>query len=211
LVLGPHRTRPVGDRFLGTTADRVSRSAAAPCLVVRGELRLPLHRVLVPFDLSEPARGALDAALGWLDAFGARDSASGLPDVQLDVVHVIPRLLEPEGLPGGRATVGPRLQRDVEAALARAELGFAVAVREELVWGDEPAEEIVRYAREMGEGLLVMSTHGHGAVARALVGSVASGVARSAGCPVLLVPPALAGAEDAADAGRELAGQGTGA
>ncbi|HEU0078622.1 MAG TPA: universal stress protein [Longimicrobiaceae bacterium] len=38
---------------------------------------------------------------------------------------------------------------------------------------------------------LVLDTHGHGALRRALVGSIASAVARGAGCPVLLVPPAL--------------------
>src|SRR5690606_15872693 len=68
IVIGPHRRRAVGDAFLGSTADRVIRSAGAPCLVVRGPLSLPLRRVVVPIDLSEPAQRALDAALRWSDA-----------------------------------------------------------------------------------------------------------------------------------------------
>lgn len=187
IVLGPHRGRASADRLLGTTADRVIRSAACPCLVVRGPLTLPLRRVVVPLDLSDPARGALATAAGWVEAFGARDPDLALPDVELDVVHVVPRLFAAEDLPVNRATIGPRLHRDVEEVLA--EHAFGVSVREELVWGDGPAEEIVRYARERQARLVVLATHGHGALKRALIGSVASAVARAAPCPVLLVPP----------------------
>jgi nucleotide-binding universal stress UspA family protein len=187
IVLGPHRGRAHADRLLGTTADRVIRSAACPCLVVRGPLALPLRRVVVPLDLSDPARGALATAAGWVEAFGAGDPDLALPDVELDVVHVVPRLFAAGGLPVNRATIGPRLHRDVEEVLA--EHAFGVTVREELVWGDGPADEIARYARERQAQLVVLATHGHGALKRALIGSAASAVARSAPCPVLLVPP----------------------
>ncbi|HEU0300321.1 MAG TPA: universal stress protein, partial [Longimicrobium sp.] len=63
VVLGPHRSPETG--LLGTTADRVIRSAPCPCLVVRRPLQLPLRRVLVPMDLSEPAEDALAVALRW--------------------------------------------------------------------------------------------------------------------------------------------------
>jgi nucleotide-binding universal stress UspA family protein len=64
-------------------------------------------------------------------------------------------------------------------------------VHEELLWGSSEAEEIVRYAEREGAGLLVLATHGRGAVSRALVGSVTSAVARDARGCVLLVPPSL--------------------
>jgi nucleotide-binding universal stress UspA family protein len=143
--------------------------------------------VVVPLDLSDPARGALAAAAGWVEAFGARGPDLALPDVELDVVHVVPRLFAAGDLPVNRATIGPRLHRHVEEVLA--EHAFGVAVREELVWGDGPADEIVRYAGERQAQLVVLATHGHGALKRALIGSTASAVARSAPCPVLLVPP----------------------
>jgi nucleotide-binding universal stress UspA family protein len=60
-----------------------------------------------------------------------------------------------------------------------------------LLWGSSEAGEIVRYAHEEGAGLLVLATHGRGAVSRALVGSVTSAVARDARGCVLLVPPSL--------------------
>lgn len=59
-----------------------------------------------------------------------------------------------------------------------------------LLVGASPADEILSYVRKAGPELLVMGTHGRGAVARALLGSVASSVARRAACPLLLVPPA---------------------
>ena len=60
---------------------------------------------------------------------------------------------------------------------------------------DNPAEEIVKYAAEHDVGLIVMGTHGRGAMAQLLVGSVAEKVVRTAPCPVLTVrhpePPAI--------------------
>lgn len=191
IVLGPHRRRGRTDGFLGTTADRVIRSCDAPCLVVRGDLSLPLRRVMVPLDLSEPSRGALDLALAWSGSLGVSDVESGLPGTELQVMHVIPPGSLPSDLSFDRAVIGPVLYDEVEAAIARSEHGAAVPVREEVLWGDEPVETILRYAEEGRADLLVLATHGHGALRRALVGSIASAVARGAGCPVLLVPPSL--------------------
>jgi nucleotide-binding universal stress UspA family protein len=53
-----------------------------------------------------------------------------------------------------------------------------------------PFLEIVRYARREDIDLIVMGTHGRGAIAHLLVGSVAENVVRKAPCPVLTVPVA---------------------
>jgi nucleotide-binding universal stress UspA family protein len=52
-----------------------------------------------------------------------------------------------------------------------------------------PAATIVEFARERRHDLIVLGSHGRGAVSRALIGSVAEQVARTAPCPVLVVPP----------------------
>jgi nucleotide-binding universal stress UspA family protein len=52
---------------------------------------------------------------------------------------------------------------------------------------DETAAAIVRYARVEDIDLIVMGTHGRGAMAQVLVGSVAERVVRTAPCPVLTV------------------------
>ena len=48
-------------------------------------------------------------------------------------------------------------------------------------------EEIVELAEEIGAGLIVMGSRGHGRLRRALLGSVTDAVVRHAHCPVTIV------------------------
>jgi nucleotide-binding universal stress UspA family protein len=190
VVLGPHRRKSIGSAFLGSTADRVIRTVEVPCLIVRGPLSLPLRRVLVPFDLSNPARGALDVALEWAAAFRPGGGESPVhPEVVL--LHVPPREFDVQGFTFDETVIAPELRREADDAIERAGTESVVHVRGEVRWGNTPADEILAMAEEEKIDLLVLATHGRGAVQRALIGSVASGVARRATCPVLLVPPTL--------------------
>jgi nucleotide-binding universal stress UspA family protein len=56
-----------------------------------------------------------------------------------------------------------------------------------VVTSGSPAYAIVDYAREHGIDLIVMGTHGRGALAHLMMGSVAERVVRLASCPVLTV------------------------
>ena len=48
-------------------------------------------------------------------------------------------------------------------------------------------EEIVELAEEIGAGLIVMGSRGHGRLRRALLGSVSDAIVRHAHCPVTIV------------------------
>jgi nucleotide-binding universal stress UspA family protein len=48
-------------------------------------------------------------------------------------------------------------------------------------------EEIVELAEEIGAGMIVMGSRGHGRLRRALLGSVSDAVVRHAHCPVTIV------------------------
>jgi nucleotide-binding universal stress UspA family protein len=191
VVVGPHTRGALDFGFLGTTADRVIRASDVPVLVAHGVVALPLRRVLVPLDLSERARGALDVALGWAAGLGAHDASPPLPAVEVEILHVVPRMPGMADPPFARAAVEPGLNADVARAMRDVPCADELDVTEEIVWGERPDREIVRRAAEGRAGLVVMATHGYGAVKRALIGGVASAVTRDAPCPVLLVPPSL--------------------
>jgi len=92
VVVGAHTHHGSHLGVLGSTTDRLIRTLAVPCLVVRTELGVPLHRVVVPLDLSEPARAALEVGVRWAGALGAGGGAPGLPETEVAVVHVVPQL-----------------------------------------------------------------------------------------------------------------------
>lgn len=49
-------------------------------------------------------------------------------------------------------------------------------------------ESIVERAKKVGADLIMVGSHGHGRLYRALLGSVCEGIVRHAPCPVLIVP-----------------------
>jgi nucleotide-binding universal stress UspA family protein len=62
-----------------------------------------------------------------------------------------------------------------------------VPVKETHLREGRAAEEIVELAEEIGAGLIVMGSRGHGRLKRALLGSVSDAVVRHAHCPVTIV------------------------
>jgi nucleotide-binding universal stress UspA family protein len=66
--------------------------------------------------------------------------------------------------------------------------------RLETVSGD-PAERILSLVRDLGVGMIVMTTHGRGALGRLAFGSVADAVTRKSPVPVLVVRPGEATTE----------------
>jgi nucleotide-binding universal stress UspA family protein len=58
----------------------------------------------------------------------------------------------------------------------------------ETVTGD-PAQQILQVATQLGVGLIVMTTHGRGALGRWAFGSVADEVARTSDVPVMIIRP----------------------
>ena len=72
-------------------------------------------------------------------------------------------------------------------AQARSTLDGAGVPYQHHIGVGEPAKTILDYAQDEGSNLIIMGTHGRGAVTGALLGSVASRVLHQCGTPVLLV------------------------
>lgn len=191
VMIGPARPRRFRGAILGNTADRLLSAAGVPVLVLSASTSFDLQRVVVPLDLADPARGALDQGLLWAASLAPRSLPPETAAVQVRVLYVIPRKYEDSDSTFSRVVVDPQLQLEIEDALQRVEPAAAVGVRAETAWGDAPAEEIVRYADAEPTDLLVLGTHGYGALGRALIGSVTSRVVRAASCPMLLVPHSM--------------------
>ncbi|MGC4084317.1 MAG: universal stress protein [Vicinamibacterales bacterium] len=144
---------------------------------------LKLKNILVATDFGE----ASDAAL----AYG-RELARTF-DATLHVLHVADDVYMRLG---GDAYVAvlPELQKDIEAAANRQLDTLLIdndpkplTVKRAVITSAATAIAIVQYAKEMNIDLIILGTHGRGAVAHLLMGSVAERVVRTASCPVLTV------------------------
>jgi len=158
----------------------LGRKAFVP---TEGTAMVSIHKVLVATDFSEASDEALKYAKGLSEAFGA----------SLHVLHVLEDLaahawtteVYVAALPGVHEEMERQARERLDQSLPagerdkyRAEVALRVG---------SPFVEIVRYAREERIDLIVMGTHGRGAIAHMLLGSVAERVVRKAPCPVLTV------------------------
>jgi nucleotide-binding universal stress UspA family protein len=137
---------------------------------------------VVALDFSPPSK----LALAWaLDQIGSLGGA-------LHLVHVVERRWRASDLgadPGAIArelTDVERLAAEELRAHAEEARGRHETVHEHVAIG-RPADEIVRVAGELGAQTIIVGSHGHDAIARLLVGSVAERVARTAPCTVVIV------------------------
>ena len=144
---------------------------------------IALKNILVPTDFAEPSRQALEYGRQFARQFGAR----------LHVLHTVEDVMIPGGaevpvaavqqVEQGLESVATRQMAEAVTADDRATLQAVTVVR----GARAAAIDIIDYARENQIDLIVMGTHGRGALQHLLMGSVAERVVRTAPCPVLTV------------------------
>ncbi|GGU50454.1 universal stress protein [Lentzea flava] len=139
--------------------------------------------ILVGVDGSEQSGAALRWALKEAVRFGARVEAVLAYHQEPAFVPATSMGLHPYGEQPHRHPARD-LHRAVEQA--RAAVPGAPDVAETVVVGD--AADHLAEASKHAE-LLVIGTHGHGALAQALLGGVAAKCLRDAECPVVVIPP----------------------
>jgi len=150
---------------------------AAPDIVRGRRASGSIRRILLATDLSPASDGAAVQALDLAADLGA----------DLIVLSVI----DPDGRRATRHERIDQLRSDRELAaqgivLRGRQRGVTVRF---LIWEGSPGEAIVDAAASEQVDLVVVGSHGRGAVGRFLVGSVSEHVVRHASCPVLVVRP----------------------
>lgn len=151
-----------------------------------------MKKILAALDFSDITGAVVDAAASLADVYAA----------ELTLVHVAAPDPEFVGYEPGPDTVRDtrakqlrgehrELQAHAEALRAR-----GIDARALLIQGPTVAT-LLEETRRIGADALVLGSHGHGALHRALLGSVSEGVVRGARLPVLLVPDPRKSDEDA--------------
>jgi len=144
-----------------------------------------LKAILVATDFSPASAAALTYGRELASSFGA----------ELLVAHVAGNVLtRPYAGGDGISFVDPNLQLELETGAHR-QLEAVISTEDRkqrrargfVLASNAPAAAIVEFANEEGVDLIVLGTHGRGAVAHLLMGSVAERVVRTASCPVLTV------------------------
>ena len=138
----------------------------------------PPKNILVPVDFSETSNHALAYAQTVAKTLGAS-------------VHVLHVILDPHSQDWSVEVPEMNLGRLIESwqtdAQKRLDELTIDAPGERVIAIGQPFSEITRYAETHEIDLIVMGTHGRGAVGHMLLGSVAEKVVRRAPCPVLTV------------------------
>lgn len=139
-----------------------------------------LKKILVPTDFSEHSTNAVRYGAELAARFGA----------ELHLIHVVETT--PIAYGEGAVFVSPETEAELEAAASKQLDDLQIEPADDVqvirtVNAGNPFVEIVRYAKDSTSDLIVIGTHGRGAIAHMLLGSVAERVVRKAPCPVLVV------------------------
>jgi nucleotide-binding universal stress UspA family protein len=180
IVMGTHSRSGLEHWLLGSVAERVTRLAPVPVLLIRGQggAEPAFSRILVPIDGSPLSNLALDYAKKLVGFLGG----------QLWVLHVepqIPLVIEAlEEAPDDQA----QYHQAVQTLLDRAVQDFPNAQAILRQAGRERVGDVIaQVAQEKSIDLVVMGTHGYTGLDHWLLGSVAERVTHQAKAAVLLV------------------------
>jgi nucleotide-binding universal stress UspA family protein len=189
IVIGSHGRGDGGRMLFGSVADRVSRHAMAPTLIMRGGARLsgvpPLTRIVVPLDGARLAESALPMAA----------ELAVLLDQPIHLVRVVDVDMLRATIQAGRLAATASIPSQ-EAIYHRAE-DYLLSESQRLRDRDLVVTSEVRSGQPVTElldvikpgDIVVLSTHGRSGISRWLLGSTAEKLIRLAQAPVLLVRP----------------------
>jgi nucleotide-binding universal stress UspA family protein len=168
-------------RLLGSTTDRLIRSAHCPVLILRSGMPIPPRRVLAPIDFSSTSALAIEAGVCFLKQMNA-DSVTAIR--ALFVVSDLGRQLVSQSSP---QQVDRMAKEELLSFTFEHTAGWDGGIESTVRLGDA-RHQLLKELDDRPADLVVVGSHGHGALHRALIGSVAGRIVRRASCSVLFVP-----------------------
>ena len=138
------------------------------------------HTILVPLDSTAFSEQALPTAMAIARRTGARVRLAHVHTMMTRAEAVLE--IDSDGARFGR-------ERETLERLA-GEMTAGGVPTDSSVLDGPAAQTLSDHAAAIGAGLVVMTTHGHGPIARALLGSVSEELVRHLKIPTLLVRPA---------------------
>jgi len=191
IVISSHGRRGIARLALGSVTDLLIRQTTIPVLVVKPnasyltpEAIKEFRNIVVPLDGSGLAEQILTRVVPLAKA----------EEADITLLQV---LTPEETHQVGEAPVAPWWEKKVASARAylthrAAEIRRqGVAVKIEVIIGENVAEAITDYARRERADLIAIATHGRRGLARVLRGSVADGVTKTAMSSILVFHPDL--------------------
>lgn len=190
VILTSHGSRGRRNLLFGSTAKRVVRHIRVPLLLVPADSEAihrgfrPYRRVVATTDFSEDSARGLDAALELCGVLGA----------ELILAHIVQHPSPIPGVGGEPPAFVPTetldwLRGQQEAELHRmVEEKGAETLRTWIGVGPDAPEGIVQAARDLDADLIVVPSHGKGALRAVLFGSTSEHVLNLSHVPVLVLP-----------------------
>lgn len=181
IMMAPYAYGQVVRWVIGSVAEEVAHIAPCPVLLVRGERQPEPHHLMVAVDGSQISYSVLDHLAPYTT-----------PETKVTVLHCCD-VLDQEAC-SSQAT---------QSYLQRLRLDLERQVRDRpntelLILQSQAPEGILDWLSHSDCDLVALSTHGNGGFQHLHLGGVTDQLARRAGCPVLVFPPAagLAGHSD---------------
>jgi nucleotide-binding universal stress UspA family protein len=165
---------------------KISTAAEESLVAKDNGFLLSFGSLLVPVDFSPHSNETIKYAAGLAALTGAN----------ISILHVFQIPEYPAAFYYGLSLERETVKMHVEAAKREAnaqlsliaeELGSKGLSADPLLRSENPYEEIVNAAKELGVGLIVIGSDGHMGLERLLLGSTADRVVQYAPCPVLVV------------------------
>lgn len=139
------------------------------------------NRILLATDFSDTSACAVEHAILLARTFGANLHVLHVLESEIPVMMDGVTYLPPNYFEEMEKMAAERLEEVIPRA-DRDKLSVTLVMRK-----GNPFLEVVRYARDQKMDLIVLGTHGRGAISHVLMGSVAEKIVRKASCAVLTV------------------------